>query len=108
MRCYEHDRVLGVLRQGQELLAQGMRRPKLTVHDSITPQASGVKVRQQFPVSRMVYPASPHRDARQGCLKTPRLLCLGQLNRDTGDGGSFVPFTPLGRLKVPSQLLACS
>jgi len=63
---------------------------------------------QQFPVSRMVYPASPHRDARQGCLKTPRLLCLGQLNRDTGDGGSFVPFTPLGRLKVPSQLLACS
>ena len=45
MRCYEHDRVLGVLRQGQELLAQGMRRSKLTVHDSITPQASGVKVR---------------------------------------------------------------
>src|SRR5215471_13104644 len=39
MRCDEHDRLLGVLRQGQELLAQGMRRPKLTVHDRIPPQA---------------------------------------------------------------------
>jgi hypothetical protein len=54
---------------------------------------------QQFPVSRMVYPAYIHYDAHQVDLKTPRRLCLGQPNGATGDVGWLLPFTPFGRLR---------
>ena len=36
---HEHGRVLRVLRQRHELLTQGMRRLKLSAHESIIPQA---------------------------------------------------------------------
>ena len=37
---HEHCGVLGLLRQGQELLAQGVRRLQLGVHEIIIPQAT--------------------------------------------------------------------
>ena len=40
MRRQEHGRVLGLLREGEKLLAQGMRRPKLSTSDIIIPQSA--------------------------------------------------------------------
>src|SRR6266581_9470199 len=39
------------------------------------------------------------------CLKTSRLLCLGQLNKDKEVVGSLLPRTPFGRLQAPAHLL---
>jgi hypothetical protein len=49
---------------------------------------------QQFPVSRMVYPAYTPDDAPHVGLKTPRRLCLvQQLNSATGDMGMLAVYS---------------
>ena len=53
MRHWEHEGVLGLLRQGKELFTQYMRRPQLTTYTITIPQSAQhgekpVKVFQMF------------------------------------------------------------
>src|SRR5215510_3356961 len=56
-----------------------------------------VLISNSQPASKEVCPASPHGDARHGCLKTPQRLCVGQPNRNPWLISTCVSYSPLSR-----------